>query len=44
MNLIGVKEGHENDEGIKALIEVLTSDEIKQFINETYDGSVIPFE
>lgn len=44
VNLIGVKEGHENDEGIKALIEVLTSDEIKQFINETYDGSVIPFE
>ena len=44
VNLIGVKEGNENSDGIKALIEVLKSDEIKSFINETYDGAVIPFE
>ena len=44
VNLIGVKEGNEDSEAIKALIEVLTSDEIKTYINETYDGSVIPFE
>lgn len=44
VNVIAVKEGHENDEAIKALVEVLKSDEIKQFINETYEGSVIPFE
>ncbi len=44
VNIIGVKEGHENDEGIQALVEVLKSDEIKQFINDTYDGAVIPFE
>ena len=44
VNVIVVKEGHENDEGIKALVEVLKSDEIKTFINEKYDGAVIPFE
>lgn len=44
VNIIGVKEGNENSEAIKALLEVLKSDEIKNFINETYDGAVIPFE
>lgn len=44
VNVIAVKEGNENNEGIKALIDVLKSDEIKQFINDTYDGAVIPFE
>lgn len=43
VNIIGVKEGNENSEAIKALVEVLKSDEIKNFINETYDGAVIPF-
>ena len=44
MNLIAVKEGNEDSEAIKALVEVLKSDEIKEYINETYDGAVIPFE
>lgn len=44
VNVIAVKEGHEEDESIKALVEVLKSDEIKQYINDTYDGAVIPFE
>ena len=44
VNVIAVKEGHENDEGIVALVNVLKSDEIKAFINDTYDGAVIPFE
>lgn len=44
VNVIAVKEGNENNEGIKALIDVLKSDEIKQFINDKYDGAVIPFE
>ncbi len=44
VNVIAVEEGHENDEGIVALVNVLKSDEIKNFINETYDGAVIPFE
>lgn len=44
VNIIAVKEGNEENEGIKALVEVLKSDEIKNYINETYDGAVIPFE
>ena len=44
VNVIAVKEGNENSEKIKALVDVLKSDEIKNYINETYDGAVIPFE
>jgi len=44
VNVIAVKEGNENLDKIKALVEVLKSDEIKTYINETYDGAVIPFE
>ena len=44
VNVIAVKEGHENDEGIVALVNVLKSDEIKQFIIDTYDGAVVPFD
>lgn len=44
VNIIGVKEGNENNKGIKALVGVLKSDEIKTYINDTYDGAVIPFE
>lgn len=44
VNVIAVKEGNENNEGIKALISVLKSDEIKKFINERFNGAVVPFE
>lgn len=44
VNVIAVKEGNENNEGIKALVEVLKSDEMKKFINDTYQGSVVPYE
>lgn len=44
VNVIAVKEGNEEDEAIKALVDVLKSDDIKNYINETYDGAVIPFE
>ena len=44
VNVIAVKEGNENSDKIKALVDVLKSDEIKDFINEKYDGAVIPFE
>ena len=44
VNLIAVKEGNEDSEAVKAHVEVLKSDEIKDYINETYDGAVIPFE
>lgn len=44
VNIITVKEGNENKEGIQALVKVLKSDEIKGFITDTFDGAVIPFE
>lgn len=44
VNVIAVKEGNQNSDKIKALVEVLTSQEIKDYINNTYDGAVIPFE
>lgn len=44
VNVIAVKKGNENKHGIKALVEVLKSDEIKKFINDKYDGAVVPFE
>ena len=42
VNIVACQKGHENDEKIKALVEVLKSDDIKKFIEETYNGSVIP--
>ncbi len=44
VNVLVVKEGNENEEGIQALVNVLKSDEIKQYIIDTYDGAVVPFE
>ena len=44
VNVIAVKEGNEESEAIKALVDTLKSDEIKDFINEKYDGAVVPFE
>ena len=43
VNVIAVYEGNEDSEKIKALVDVLKSDEIVDYINETYDGAVIPF-
>lgn len=42
VNLIAVRAGDENREEIKTLVEVLQSDDIANFINETYKGAVIP--
>ena len=44
VNVIAVKEGNEDSDAIKALVKVLKSDDIKKFIDEKYDGAVIPFE
>ncbi len=44
VNVIAVKEGNENNEAVKALVDVLLSDEITEYINNTYDGGVIPFK
>ena len=43
VNIIAVESGNENNDGIKALVEVLTSDDVQKFINDTYDGAVVPF-
>lgn len=44
VNVLVVREGNENNEGIQALVNVLKSDAIKQYIIDTYDGAVVPFE
>ena len=44
VNIIAVKSGNENNAEIKALVDVLKSDEVKKFITEQYDGAVVPFE
>ena len=44
VNVIAVKEGNESNEAVTALVDVLKSDEITEYINSTYDGGVIPFK
>ena len=41
-NILAIKEGNENNQKIKDLTEALTSDEVKEFINEKYNGAVVP--
>ncbi|MFF3955846.1 MetQ/NlpA family ABC transporter substrate-binding protein [Streptomyces sp. NPDC001890] len=41
-NLIAVKKGNEKDPRVQKLVELLHSDEVKKFIEDTYQGSVIP--
>ena len=41
-NALVVKEGMEDSDAIKALGEVLTSPEIKAFIDDTYHGIFLP--
>lgn len=41
-NVLTVVKGHENDEGIQSLVKLLTSPEVKKFIEDKYQGSVIP--
>ncbi|WP_171117464.1 MULTISPECIES: MetQ/NlpA family ABC transporter substrate-binding protein [Streptomyces] len=40
-NFLAVKEGNEDDPRVKKLAELLTSAEVKKFIEDEYDGSVI---
>ena len=40
-NVLVVKEGNENNPGVQALLKALKSQEVKDFINETYDGAVV---
>ncbi|MGW9367451.1 MetQ/NlpA family ABC transporter substrate-binding protein, partial [Streptomyces albidoflavus] len=39
-NVLAVKKGNENDPRVKKLAELLTSPEVKKFIEDTYKGSV----
>ncbi|GAA3307898.1 MetQ/NlpA family ABC transporter substrate-binding protein [Streptomyces cinereospinus] len=41
VNLLVVKEGNEDDPRVRKLAELLTSAEVKKFIEDEYDGSVI---
>ncbi|UUU20746.1 MetQ/NlpA family ABC transporter substrate-binding protein [Streptomyces sp. DSM 40750] len=41
-NFLAVKEGDEDDPRVEKLAELLTSAEVKKFIEDKYDGSVIP--
>lgn len=41
-NLLVVKEGHENDPGIQAIAKALNTDEVRDYINNTYEGAVLP--
>ena len=40
-NVLVVKQGNENNELVKALADALTSDEVKKFIEEKYEGAVV---
>ena len=41
-NILVVKEGNENAEKIQALVKALTSQAVKDYINSTYEGAVVP--
>ncbi len=41
-NVLCVKEGNEKNEAVLALFKALTSEEVKAYINNTYQGAVVP--
>ena len=41
-NILVVKEGNEESEKIQALVKALTSQAVKDYINSTYAGAVVP--
>ena len=41
-NVVAVRAGDENSEKIQALVQALRSDEVKEFIETTYNGAVVP--
>lgn len=41
-NYVCVKEGSENSEKTKALVDAILSDEVRNYINENYAGAVVP--
>lgn len=43
-NVLVVKEGSESNPAILALLDVLKSEAVQTYINETYDGAVVPVQ
>ncbi|MEU1332296.1 MetQ/NlpA family ABC transporter substrate-binding protein [Streptomyces sp. NPDC005865] len=43
-NVLAVKKGDEDDPRVKKLAELLTSPEVRKFIEDKYQGSVLPVE
>lgn len=41
-NVVAVRAGEENSDKTKALMEALKSDTVKQYIDDTFQGSVVP--
>lgn len=41
-NIIAVREGDENTDKTKALVDAVLSDKVRDFINENYAGAVVP--
>jgi D-methionine transport system substrate-binding protein len=41
-NVLAVKEGNEDNAAIQALVEALHSDTVRDYINDTYGGAVVP--
>lgn len=41
-NVVAVQEGKENDPGVKALMEALSSEAVKEFMDTAYEGGVVP--
>ncbi|HEY8362729.1 MAG TPA: MetQ/NlpA family ABC transporter substrate-binding protein, partial [Tissierellaceae bacterium] len=41
-NIVVVRKGEENQEKFQKLLNVLQSEKVKKYIEETYDGAVIP--
>ena len=42
VNVLAVKEGRENDAAIQSLVKALQSDEVRQFMKDTYGNAVVP--
>ena len=42
VNILVVKEGNENNEAVQALVKALQSDAVKDYINNTFGGAVVP--
>ena len=41
-NFLAVRSGNEDDPRVQTLAELLNSDEVRQYIDDTYQGSVVP--